>query len=352
MKILYFAPVEKKYFDRWEYYKVDLEILNELADTVVVCHSILEVASVIRRVDLVYCWWWHRSSHVVLLAKLLRRPVITTGAIHMFDYSGADDFYKKGLIYRLAVRIALKYSDANMFISRDQLRQITSHCEVTCPMLVYPSLGKESSSREESSGLGGLELTADDKQRRHFKFVTLCWHTPDQYVRKGLWETFSALSEPFEHYTYEWVIIGGDGGGLTDLCAEISASGLEDRVKPLVDVDRSRINEILATTDLYLQPSWCEGFGNAVLEAMSFGTPALVSRYTAQPEVVGADGFVCMELTKEGIKKSIMDFVLMTDRQKTELRTRVAERARLKFGFANRLFAINKVIDEAIRDGS
>lgn len=346
MKVLYFAPVEKKYFDRWAYYKVDLEVLNELADTVVVCHSLLEVARAIRRIDLIYCWWWHRSSHVILLAKLLRRPVITTGAIHMFDYSGRDDFYKKTHAYRLAVRVALKFSDANLFISKDQFLQVTSHCEVREPKLVYSSLGKESYAEAKGSDSKRQEATADPSPRPYFKFVTLCWHTMDQYIRKGIWETLAALSEAPDYYTYEWLIIGGAGDGLTDLRAEIRRLGLENCVKTLVDVDRLRINEILATTDLYLQPSWCEGFGNAVLEAMSFGTPALVSRYTAQPEVVGTDGFVCMELTKEGIQKAIAAFVLLTDRQKIELRARVAHRAKMKFGFANRMRAVSRVIDE------
>lgn len=90
------------------------------------------------------------------------------------------------------------------------------------------------------------------------------------------------------------------------------------------------------------------GFGNAVLEAMSFGTPALVSRYTAQLEVVGTDGFVCMELTKEGIQKAIAAFVLLTDRQIIELRARVAHRAKMKFGFANRMRVVSRVVDEVI----
>lgn len=348
MKILYFAPVEKKYFERWEYYRVDLEVLRELADTVVVCHSLIEVVNVIHRVDLIYCWWWHRSAHVIALAKILRRPVITTGAIHMFDYSGKDDFYKKSLGYRLATQFALKYSDASLFISKDQLLQVTSHCTVTKPTLVYSSLSKEASSEKAWSERQNSEAISDPAPLPHFKFSTLCWHTSDQYVRKGIWETLAALRDTSEYFTYEWLVIGGAGEGANDLKAEVRKLGLDDHVKLMVDVSRSSINEILATTDLYLQPSWCEGFGNAVLEAMSFGTPALVSRYTAQPEVVGEDGFVCMDLTKEGIEKSIMDFVALTDCQRTELRERVASRARLTFGFGNRVFAIEKVINESI----
>ena len=48
-----------------------------------------------KRVNLVYFWWWHRATIVVLISRLFGVKVVGTGAVHMFDESGAPDFYKK-----------------------------------------------------------------------------------------------------------------------------------------------------------------------------------------------------------------------------------------------------------------
>lgn len=349
---MYFAPVAEYHFERWEYYQVDLEILCEISEEVIVCHSLADVLRAIYRVEIVYCWWWHRSTLVILLAKVLGRPVLTTGAVHMYDYSGASGFYQKSLIYRLATRLSLWWSDANLFISNDQLLQITSECNVTNPVLVYSSLSDSLQNALHLINTEKLQTGPRDPSltRPHFKFITLCWHTEQQYIRKGVFETLAALCEPSESFTYEWTIIGGAGDGLDILKKRVRALGLERSITILVDLDRTSINELLASSDLYLQPSWSEGFGNAVLEAMTVGTPALVSRYTAQPEVVGDCGFVCLEITQDGIRRSIEEFASLDDSQIIELRHKVAERSKNAFSYSNRLKSMRNVVETVIAE--
>jgi glycosyltransferase involved in cell wall biosynthesis len=49
---------------------------------------------------------------------------------------------------------------------------------------------------------------------------------------------------------------------------------------------------LVAAAELFCYPSLYEGFGLPPLEAMAAGTPALVGRYSAAEEVVGADGYL------------------------------------------------------------
>ena len=42
------SPVPKEYVNRWDYYQVDHQILNDLFDEVVVCNSIYQVLSLER----------------------------------------------------------------------------------------------------------------------------------------------------------------------------------------------------------------------------------------------------------------------------------------------------------------
>ena len=46
--------------------------------------------------------------------------------------------------------------------------------------------------------------------------------------------------------------------------------------------------DLLKTTHLYLQPSFCEAFGYSVLEASALNVLSLVSNKTAQIEIISA----------------------------------------------------------------
>ena len=82
-------------------------------------------------------------------------------------------------------------------------------------------------------------------------------------------------------------------------------------------------NQTYQETDLYFQPSTYEGFGNSVLEAMTYGTPSILSGLTAQPEVVKDGGYVLREISEECISKVIIENhgLRATARQKLRSKT-------------------------------
>ena len=57
----------------------------------------------------------------------------------MFDESGSD-FYSKSLVYRLLNRLAWRLSEATLFISRSQFRQVVSHEKVRNPKILKSSV--------------------------------------------------------------------------------------------------------------------------------------------------------------------------------------------------------------------
>lgn len=62
------------------------------------------------------------------------------------------------------------------------------------------------------------------------------------------------------------------------------------RVKFLGDVSNEDLVRIYNGAELFVFPSFGEGFGLPVLEAMACGTPVLCSNTTSLPEVAGSDG--------------------------------------------------------------
>ena len=118
----------------------------------------------------------------------------------------------------------------------------------------------------------------------------------------------------------------------------IKLNNLSENIIIEIDISNKRKNELYMTSDLYIQPSYYEGFGNSVLEAMTYGTPCLVSANTAQPEVVLETGYIIKKITEIDIYKSILDYSaksiderkLMIDKVKNTVRENHSYDSRLR----------------------
>ncbi len=63
-----------------------------------------------------------------------------------------------------------------------------------------------------------------------------------------------------------------------------------ENVDFLGNISHEEILNLLCTSDLFIFPSFTEGFPNAVLEAMSCGLPIIASRVGAIPDMIGVNG--------------------------------------------------------------
>jgi glycosyltransferase involved in cell wall biosynthesis len=85
------------------------------------------------------------------------------------------------------------------------------------------------------------------------------------------------------------LVLAGDGD-VESVRREVSALGLEQQVTVLDWVNTEQRNTLLADADVFVLPSLNEGLPMSVLEAMSWGIPAVTSPVGGIPEVV-QDGF-------------------------------------------------------------
>lgn len=83
-------------------------------------------------------------------------------------------------------------------------------------------------------------------------------------------------------------IAGGAGWGKQDITALVRELGLSSRVQLMGKVDSDRLRQLYCGAFALLMPSLYEGFGLPVVEALSVGVPAIVSRNSAMQEVGGS----------------------------------------------------------------
>jgi glycosyltransferase involved in cell wall biosynthesis len=86
---------------------------------------------------------------------------------------------------------------------------------------------------------------------------------------------------------YRLVLSGGNGYGAEAVHEYIRAEALGDRVKILGFVDDAQLARLYQSASVFLFPSFEEGFGIPVLEAMAHGVPVVTSNVSSMPEVGG-----------------------------------------------------------------
>lgn len=102
----------------------------------------------------------------------------------------------------------------------------------------------------------------------------------------GLVEAFSRLAAEIPHTL---VLAGGMGWGMEGLDAAIARHGLEARVIRTGYIRaRADLPKFYSAAGLFVFPSYYEGFGLPVLEAMACGCPVLCAQTSSLPEVGGS----------------------------------------------------------------
>jgi glycosyltransferase involved in cell wall biosynthesis len=86
------------------------------------------------------------------------------------------------------------------------------------------------------------------------------------------------------------VVAGGKGWHYTQIFRQVEALGLQDAVYFPGYVPQKDLPLWYNAADLFVYPSFFEGFGLPVLEAMACGTPVITSNVSSLPEVAGTDG--------------------------------------------------------------
>lgn len=138
-------------------------------------------------------------------------------------------------------------------------------------------------------------------------------HVGDLQPRKnqiGLIRAFHELLKAHPRLPHTLVLAGKHTWFAPRVMDQIRTSGLEERVKVTGFVADDILPTLYNAADLFVFPSFYEGFGLPVVEAMACGRPVICSGASALPEVVGGAALLFEPHSIEEHTKAMRDILL------------------------------------------
>jgi len=123
------------------------------------------------------------------------------------------------------------------------------------------------------------------------------------------------------------VIVGNRDFGFDGLFETRQRLGLESSIKVINHVDDDMLPDLYRAAIMFVYPSFAEGFGIPVLEALASALPVITSNVTAIPEAVGDAGLLIDPTSSEQIAHA-MESVLSDTGMAADLSTRGPGQAR------------------------
>jgi glycosyltransferase involved in cell wall biosynthesis len=255
--------------------------------------------------------------------------VIITGVIDL----GALD--QRPFWYRRLTEYALSHSDANIFVSRMEFEAVPERFRVKrpfySPLTVDTGLYKPNGNREQEM------------------ILSVGWLEGQNAVRKGMPELIRAAPLIHrEHPEVRFVIAGERGSGYPVLQRMVRELGAESYVEFPGAISPEKKIRMMQQCKVYLQPSRFEGFGVAILEAMSCGAAVVTTPVGAVPEVVGEAGVMVEGGSPEEIARSVIR-LLDEPALRQGLGTKARARAESLFSYERRKRELGEVIEAVMR---
>ena len=144
----------------------------------------------------------------------------------------------------------------------------------------------------------------------HKPFVLTVGDLQPRKNHLGLLQAFEDALAAEPKLPHDLVFVGKETWYSGELRRAIERSGIRDRVHLTGFVDDADLVQFYCASDLFVFPSFYEGFGLPILEAMACGRAVACSRLTAMPEVANAAGILFDPGSKPEVTRAILDVLL------------------------------------------
>jgi glycosyltransferase involved in cell wall biosynthesis len=224
---------------------------------------------------------WHYPAYIGAREAICRsKPFIVTVHGELEPWTLQYKGLKKRIYSRLIQRRQLNSAAAIQCLTRDEADQVRQY-GVNAPTRVIPN---GISIKHWDPPPAKAELLQKYPQLENKQIILFLGRI---HQKKGLDQLIAAFNRVLQKYRdgVQLVIAGPDDGYEKELLKSLHELNITDQVLMLGLVTGRDKYVVLESADIFALPSYSEGFSVAILEAMSSGTPVIISKQCHFPEV-------------------------------------------------------------------
>lgn len=269
--ICFYARVpDLKLFERIDFYSNDIKIFKELGYKVVLCNDSFNIPVC----DIYFIWWWSSGILPLIKAKILKKPNITIGNIHYSDPS-KQGYNSRPFYIKEFIKYSLRNSDVQLATSKIEFDELKENFNPGNPILVYHAIDNDKYKYNNS--------------KREKIILTISRLLKLNVERKKIIEILEAFKIVMKKHPEYLLYIAGrkEDDGYDMVNDKIKELDLTKNVILTGSISDEEKIKLYQKSKIYVQPTDYEGFGLAIAESMSCGTPVITSPNGAVPEVAG-----------------------------------------------------------------
>lgn len=272
----------------------------------------------IKKADWVHAHGLYVYPNALLGSQCRRQQKPYAYHIHGFfdPWILARSRFKKWLVNRLFESRNLREASFIRALTVKERQQITSY-GLKQPVVVIPNgidLSEVDRPLETQEELGVETKTPETRPPKRLLFLSRI------HPKKGLdilIQAWASLAEQFPDW--ELAIVGPDEGGyLREVVALIQRLSIQDRCLILGSVSGNEKRMVFQSADVFVLPSYSEGFPMVALEAMAHRLPVVLTTECNFAEALDADAGWGCEPEQESLSMSIKDALSASDEERSQ----------------------------------
>lgn len=255
--------------------------------------------------------WMLPTSYASRLARRQSKPVVITAHGALEPWALQNSGWKKRLVGRAFQNHDLRTADCLHVNSAAEIAGIRQY-GLKCPIAVIPN----GIHLPDYDALPDREVFRQAFPQARGKRIALFLARLNE--KKGLGHLIPAWRQVIDEAP-DWhlILAGPDSGYEQTARALVDQYGLRERVSFTGSLHGDAKRAALAAADLFVQPSFSEGFSMSIIEAMACRLPVLLTPGCNFPEVAAGRAGICVEPAIDETAKGLRTLVqLSTDERR------------------------------------
>jgi glycosyltransferase involved in cell wall biosynthesis len=214
-------------------------------------------------------------------------PRNTIVTIHGLEYEFCPEAYSfwEKIYMRFSIKNSCRWARSIIAVSENTKNDLINLYKVPAEKIevIYEGYNNNFDS---NSNFKNSNLKIDSKFKiQNSKFILFIGRLEERKNIIGIIQAFEILKEQYK-ISYKLVLAGRSGYGYEKIKNQMSNVNCRNDIIELGFVNEKEKWELLKTADVFVFPTFYEGFGLPILEAQSVGVPVVASAKASIPEVV------------------------------------------------------------------